>query len=212
MALVVLYVLCDYFLSKITIAGESDGPGEIEIYILTNGVHTDIVVPVRNDMYDWTKCIPFENTVSQDTHFNYLAMGWGDRTFYLETPTWADLKASVAFKATFGLGRAAIHATFYRSLTESKTCIKIMASREQYERLVSYLENSLLKDENGDSIHIVTDANYGNDDAFYEAVGRYNLFVTCNTWANSALKHSRLRACFWTASDRGIFEKYRERN
>ena len=47
-----------------------------EIYILTNGVHTDIVVPVKNDFCDWSKVIPFSNTIAKDTNAKWLAFGW----------------------------------------------------------------------------------------------------------------------------------------
>ena len=75
---------------------------KVDIFILSNGVHTDIVVPVKNDTFDWSKQIKFEHTKAKDSTAKYVAMGWGDRGFYLETPTWADLKASNALKAATG--------------------------------------------------------------------------------------------------------------
>ena len=49
---------------------------------------------------------------------------------------------------------------------------------------------------------------YGNNDQFYEAVGSYSCFKTCNTWTNQALKESKLKACLWTPFDFGIISKY----
>lgn len=138
----------------------------------------------------------------------YLAIGWGDKRFYLETPTWADLKFKTAFKATFGLGNAAIHATFYRKMIESKSCKKIPLAGVQYSRLIDFISNSLRKDELGHSIYIRTNANYNDFDAFYEATGSFSLFRTCNSWANEALKISGQKCCLWTAFDKGIFSKY----
>lgn len=51
---------------------------------------------------DWSQKIPFSQTKGKSTDFNYIAFGWGDKGFYLDTPTWADLKFSTAFKAAFG--------------------------------------------------------------------------------------------------------------
>ena len=56
---------------------------KVEIFILSNGVHTDIVVPVKNDTFDWSKQIQFEHTIAKDSTAKYLAIGWGDRGFYL---------------------------------------------------------------------------------------------------------------------------------
>ena len=75
---------------------------EIPIYILTNGVHTDVVLPLKSEHYDWTNQLKTEHTKAKDTTMNYVALGWGDKGFYLETPTWADLKASTALKAASG--------------------------------------------------------------------------------------------------------------
>jgi uncharacterized protein (TIGR02117 family) len=172
-------------------------------------VHTDIVMPVKNDVIDWSKEIRFENTLGKDSLMKYVAMGWGDKGFYLETPTWADLKFTVAFKAATSLNTSAIHATFYNDLEEDESCKRIFISREQYSRLVKYINESFQFDPNGHLIHIKTNANYGRNDAFYEAKGSYSLFHTCNTWANNALKSCGQKACWWTPFDTGIFEKYK---
>jgi uncharacterized protein (TIGR02117 family) len=208
-AFILIYLLAAYTLSRISVAGEKSTQHDVAIYIKTNGVHTDIVVPVRNDEKDWSKEVKFENTTSKDTTFQYLGMGWGDKGFYLETPTWGDLKASVAFKAATGLSTTAIHATFFKRLTEDSSCVRILISKEQYGRLVSYIEKSFQKDANGHSIYIRTNANYGTADAFYEANGSYSMFHTCNTWANNSLKACGQKSCLWTPFDTGIFLKYK---
>jgi len=207
-AFALLYLFAAFCLSRITINKEPNTAEDVAIYIKTNGVHTDIVVPAKSDQMDWTKQILFSNTTSKGSNYQYLAMGWGDKGFYLQTPTWADLKFSVAFKAAFALSTTAIHATYYNVLREDSTCKRIMISKDQYARLINYVTNSFQKDANGHFINIKTNANYGNTDAFYEANGSYNLFRTCNTWANSGLKASGQKCCLWTIFDTGIFLKY----
>ncbi|MFY7811530.1 MAG: DUF2459 domain-containing protein [Flavobacterium sp.] len=108
---------------------------EIEIFIKTNGVHSDLVMPVKNNLKDWSKNILFKHTISKDTTYQYIAFGWGDRAFYLETPTWADLKFSVALKATLGLNKTAMHTTFYKIIKENDRCIKLKISKNQYQKL-----------------------------------------------------------------------------
>ncbi|RQO31021.1 TIGR02117 family protein [Taibaiella sp. KBW10] len=207
--LILLYLSVEYITARITVKKEPDAPEEIAIYILTNGVHTDIVMPAKTEQMDWTQEIRYSNTLANDTALPYLAMGWGDKGFYLETPEWSDLKASVAFKAVFGLGNTAIHATYYKTMTEGARCRKIMISEVQYSRLISYIRKTFQTDSSGHFKHIVTNANYGRNDAFYEAVGSYSLFGTCNTWSNNALKACGQKACLWTAFDTGIFLKYK---
>jgi uncharacterized protein (TIGR02117 family) len=158
---------------------------------------------------DWSQRILYKNTRSGDTTFSYIAFGWGDKGFYLETPTWADLKTRTAFKAVLGLSTSAVHATFYNNLAVGERCVGLVMTKEQYQRLVTYIENSLQTDTSGNPIVIPTEARYGSNDAFYEAKGSYSLFHTCNTWVNNALKASGQKACWWTPFDKGIFYQYR---
>lgn len=207
-AFIALYLLAAFGLSKIAVNAEPATAQTIDIYILTNGVHTDVVVPVRNDQIDWSKEVKFENTISKDTTAKLIAFGWGDKGFYLNTPTWADLKFSTAFKAAVALSTSAIHATYHKQLAGNSSCKKIAISKDQYARLIAYIQNSFQRNADGHSINIKTNANYGETDAFYEAKRRYNLFYTCNTWANNALKACGQRACLWTPMDKPIFAKY----
>jgi uncharacterized protein (TIGR02117 family) len=207
-AFVLVYLFSAYLLSRVSLSAENETQKEIQIYIRTNGVHTDIVVPVRNEHIDWSKEIKVSNTLANDTNFSHLALGWGDKGFYLETPTWADLKVSTAFKAATGLSNTAIHATYLDKVKEDLSCKKIEISQSQYKRLIQFITSSFQKDKEGHFMHIKTNANYGKTDAFYEANGSYSLLHTCNTWANNGLKASGQKCCFWTPFDTGIFLNY----
>jgi len=203
------WLLAALLLPLFTINSKPMPGNNVAIYIQTNGDHTDIVVPVKNAIKDWTTEISYQNTVSKDTTCNYAAIGWGDKGFYLNTPTWSQLKFSTAFKAAFWLSTSAVHATFCKGLYENKDCKKLMLSNAQYIALVKYIDSTFKRGPSNNTISIPTNANYDKEDAFYEAKGRYNLFYTCNTWANDALKACGQKACLWTAFDAGIFYHYR---
>jgi uncharacterized protein (TIGR02117 family) len=208
-AFVVTYFLVIVICSAWKINKEPGGSNDVAIYIITNGDHTDIVVPVKNSVTDWSKELSYQNTAAHDTTLKYLALGWGDKGFYLSTPTWAELKFSTAFKAAFALSTSAVHATYYKNMIENNDCKKIMISNNQYTRLVAFVDSSFKRDVSHNVMNIKTTANYGPNDAFYEAKRKYNLFYTCNTWANNALKAAGQKACLWTPLDRGIFYHYR---
>lgn len=202
------YLLIVTLLSFVSVNEDlAENQQEIPIYILTNGVHTDIVLPIKNGHHDWTSQLKFEHTKSKDTTYQYVALGWGDKSFYLETPTWADLKASTAVKAATGLSSSAMHVTFYKNLKENKSCKKIQISLENYEKLIEFINESF-QTKSGEFLKIETDAVYGKHDVFYEANGSYSLFYTCNSWANQALKAANQKAALWTISDSGIFRHY----
>lgn len=207
-ALVLLYLLAAFVLSRITVDGAKNEPEEMSIYIINNGVHTDIVMPVVSDIMDWRTKLPFENTISKDTAFEYVAMGWGDKGFYLETETWADLKPRVAINAAFGWNTTAMHVTYYKKMQEGEACRKIHLSKSQYKDLVNFIDNTFQRDDSNRYVYVQTDMQYGKNDAFYDANGSYGMFYTCNTWANNAIKAARLKSCLWTAFYKGIFLKY----
>lgn len=207
-AFLLVYLLIIVIMSAITVNDKVvENNKNIPIYILSNGVHTDIVVPFKNEIKDWSQSISYLHTKAKDSSRNLLAFGWGDRGFYLDTPTWADLKFSTAAKAATGLSSSAMHITFYSDLKEDEFCRKILISKAQYINLIGYFEDSFMVDELNKIQQIGTHS-YGKYDVFYEAKGSYNLFFTCNTWANQALKSANQKAALWTVLDKGIFWHY----
>jgi len=180
----------------------------VEIYLRSNGVHTDIVMPIKDSLQDWTGKINPALTKSKRTDFRYVAIGWGDKGFYLDTPTWGDLTFKTAFNALFYLSSSAMHVTFYDEMKEGEHCKKIYVSKTNYQKIISYIESSFDKNEAGDYVYI-ENASYGNRDVFLEAKGRYSFLYTCNTWTNNCLKAGDQKACLWTLFDTGIFYQYK---
>ncbi len=210
LGIVIIYIILGLALPLIPVSAKDDGQEKvIPIYIYTNGVHTDIVMPVKNDLQDWSRKIPFDNIKSKKTDYNYIGVGWGDKGFYLDTPTWADLKFSTAVKAAFWMSESAMHCTYYRAMKEGDDCKMIMISRNQYKDLVKFVEDKFDRDQNGNFILIPTNAVYDDNDAFYDAKGTYSFLYTCNTWSNDALKAAGQKAALWTPTDFGIFRHYK---
>jgi len=208
--LALVYALCGYLIPFIEVsAKKTDEPKVIEAFILTNGVHTDLVVPIKNEVMDWGKELPFDNTISKRYDFSYISIGWGDKGFYLDTPTWAELKVSTALIAGLGIGTTALHIIYYKDIQEDDLTIKVAISKEQYASIVSTVKKNL-QYENGKSINIKTNAQYNENDAFYEAIGSYSIFHTCNTWTNNTLREAMLPSLKWLAFDRGILDLYKK--
>jgi uncharacterized protein (TIGR02117 family) len=197
-----------YVLSRIPVNTQAKRQEAIDLYILTNGVHTDLILPVKTPQMNWSEVFPYNQTMGNDTSQKYIGIGWGDKGFYLNTPTWDDLTFSTAFNAVFGLGGTAVHTTYHGSVPEDASCIRLSLSPGQYQHLIQYIQKTLKHDEKGNPQHIQTNANYGSSDAFYEANGRYSMFFTCNTWTNKALEISGQKACWWTPFQSGIFYQY----
>ncbi|MBF9224046.1 TIGR02117 family protein [Hymenobacter ruricola] len=205
---VAAYMASAFVLSHIPVAkADPRAAPDVAVFLHTNGVHTDIVVPVKTTQMDWSQQLPYANIPSGDTTLRYIAFGWGDKGFYLDTPTWADLKFSTAFVAAFWLGSSAMHATYLHGLPPGPDTVPLHLSHDEYARLIRYIQTSFAYDAAGRAQHIKGHS-YGPDDAFYEARRVYSFLYTCNTWTNNALKASGQKACLWTPSDKGIFYQY----
>ncbi len=181
----------------------------VDVYLRSNGVHTDLVLPVTSECKDWTIQLDSKKTKAGKTGFKYVAIGWGDKGFYLDTPTWGDLTAKTAFNALFYLSSSAMHVTFYSEMIEGESCKKISISKSEYLKIIAFMESSFKLADSTDYI-LIPDASYGKNDLFYEAKGRYSLFYTCNTWTNNCLKAAGMKACLWTLFDKGIFYHYQK--
>lgn len=211
-AVLVLYVAVAFVLELIPVAAEpvpAGGP-RVPVYLFTpNGVHTDLVLPVRTAQHDWSRQIPYAHTTSRDSAgYDYLAFGWGDKGFFY-IPGWGDLTAPIAFRAAFHLGTAAMHTTFHtaQELQPSATCVRLELTPAEYARLVAYVQGSFRPSAAG-RVQYLPGHTYAGHDAFYEGQWAYSFWHTCNTWANNGLKASGQRAALWTPIAGGIFRHY----
>ena len=207
-AFIGLYLLGYYVCSHIKIGEDKKASPQMAIYLSTNGMHTDFVMPIQSEIIDWSKEIKFGDTKSKDTVQQFVAIGWGNAGFFIDVPDWDHVKPSIAFRAAFGLSPSAMHATFLKEIGDGDKVVRIELSKAQYKLLVDFIEKYFTKDSNGNFINIPTENTYGENDSFYKAKGRYNLFFTCNTWTNDALAAAHLRHCLWTPFQKGIFRQY----
>jgi uncharacterized protein (TIGR02117 family) len=210
LSIIGLYFLFAEIFSGVIVHKNQNQPKEMAVYISTNGFHTDIVMPIKTEVVDWSQKMKFSDTKSKNNIHHFVAVGWGNQDFFINIPSWSELKLSIALRAVLGIGPSAMHVTFSKNVNEDEFCRKIELSKSQYIDLTNFIESYFIQDSLGNFIIISTPNTYGNNDAFYEANGRYTPFFTCNTWANSALKSAGLRACLWTPFQSGIFNIFEE--
>ncbi len=181
-----------YFPANNTENNAEAGSDHMTIYLITNGVHTDLVMPLQHSLMDWSGVFPL-HSIAWPSQPELIAIGWGDREFYLNTPTWADLTASRALGALLGFNESLLHVSLYRqSFLPPDITYPVTLTSEQYQRLVAYVLDSLAT-----PVQQVPGA-YGRNDAFFAAIGSYNTFTTCNTWTGDALQAAGVKVSRWT--------------
>ena len=187
----VCYVLAALALGFVPVNGDfKQSSHGIDIYIRANAVHADLIVPIHSDARDWSNKLPNLGTAG------YLAIGWGDRAFYLETKQWADLKPGNALRALMGLDGTLLHVEPMEQPLESEQTIHLRIAPAQYAKLVAAIDAGFFYGADGKPV-AVPGAHYGERDAFYEATGRYSLFTTCNDWVRAALSQAGIRTAAW---------------
>lgn len=188
--------------------------GGVPIYLRTNGVHADLVLPARwpanlSDpvMRDWSNDFPVSRIVTAQAlrgrAWPWIAFGWGDRGFYLNTPRWRDLRWSTAWIALTGQGTAAMHVE-YVDVPERFAVRRVDIDIERYRRLLHFIDGFLRRDAGGAPRHI-DHPGYGATDTFYEADGAYTPWLTSNEWVRDALDHAGVRTARWAPFDAPLF-------
>lgn len=167
----------------------------ISVFVLTNGVHTSIVLPAAAAGVDWRPLIRAEHLARPDLAGDYLAIGWGQREFYLKTPTWADLRPGVAFRALFGRGGTLLHVEHLRQPPTGRDSRQILVTPDQYRRLTRYILNSFRRLPDGQAVPV---RGRFAIESYYEARVNYNLFRTSNEWTGAALRTAGIRVGIWT--------------
>jgi uncharacterized protein (TIGR02117 family) len=164
----------------------------ITIYVESNGVHTGIVMPKLAAGVDWRGVFPGRDLVDpRYAGHDHVSIGWGERDFYLETRTWADLKLSTVAAAAFGSDRTLIHVDHVPQPAPDHELRRIVVRPAEYRRIAAYVRASLVDD--GERHR-----GYFRYDAFYEARGRYDAVHTCNAWVGQALRFAGIRIGTWT--------------
>jgi uncharacterized protein (TIGR02117 family) len=178
----------------------SDNPpaaGPVLAYVYSNGVHTDLVLPVHSQGVDWSQVFPAKHFSEMPRDAAYVAIGWGDREFYLNTPQWKDLTVGRALQALSGSGHSLLHVSYLLQADVQSAVHALPLSADQYASLVKYVDAALVRNNEGQGLN-VPGQHYGPHDAFYEARGSYNLFTTCNTWIGRGLRQAGVKVSAWT--------------
>ena len=176
----------------------------VELFIISNGVHTDICFRKDQANLDWANILNLQNFQTPSNTIQYYSFGWGDKGFYFDTPTWADLTAKTAARAAFIPSPTAMHATV---LTTAPVTGEMVRQTKVTAAQLLEMENYILqhlKVENKKAVLIDCCRYEGFDDNFYEATGSYSMLRTCNTWANQTLKKGGVRTATWAPFDKCI--------
>ncbi len=164
----------------------------ITVYLVSNGVHLDLLLPVEAAGIDWQRDLLPEHLAVPRDDAPLIGFGWGDAGFYLSTPTWADLQLSTAVTALTGSGPTVMRVT--RAWQGGG--IAITLPEDRYHQLAGAISVGFARDGNG-QVQPILGSGYGPVDVFYRGTGHYSAVLTCNEWIARVLRAAGLRTPLW---------------
>lgn len=172
----------------------------VRIFVRSNEIHTDLVLPVAGDdpAIDWRTRFPPRHFQADVSRHRYVAIGWGNRQFYVETPRWADLKVSSAVGALCWPSEAVLHVEYLTHVAAGEHFREVQISREQYRDLAEFVDSSIGAIDAEGAAAPATTVTYHRSDRFYLATGRYHAFNTCNQWTGRGLAAAGAPVGIWT--------------
>lgn len=180
-----------------------EGPA---VYIADNGIHADIIVPVKSQGLDWTPLLPMGDFAAPDPQARWIAFGSGEERVYLNTPTWRDISPGTIWSALSG-GKRVMHVEYVSSPAYAARQIRLRP--EEYRRLFAAIRADFALSARGRPIQ-VRHPGYGPSDAFYRAVGKESAFRTCNTWVARWFRLAGVKTSLWPPFVNGLTWRYRK--
>ncbi|HEX5238367.1 MAG TPA: TIGR02117 family protein [Sphingomicrobium sp.] len=175
------------------------------IYLADNGVHADIIMPVKADGLDWSAIVPTRDFAAADPSSAWIAFGAGEERVYLDTPTWWDITPRTISSALAG-GNRVLHVEYAPSPYYAAREIRLRP--EEYRRLWAAIRADFALSGAGRPIRI-DHPGYGPSDAFYRATGHASMFKTCNSWAAGRLRLAGVKTSLWPPFVSGLVWRYR---
>jgi len=195
-SIVIAYVAIAFGLMLVPVNRSFQNNGEVSVSLRSNGVHLDLILPVQQGRHDWRAVFQPADFQTLPSTVNFVAIGWGDADFYLNTPHWQDLSIKTAAAALFGQNPSLLHVEYLAEADFQTTHIRIGAA--DYARLAAFVSAKVRRSNGLAHAKVVPGASYFGGDAFFEATGSYSPIHTCNSWVGDALRSGGVRMGVWT--------------
>ena len=164
----------------------------VTIFVESNGIHTGFIVPKLAAGVDW-RDLARAGDLGDPRYagYDHLAIGWGEKAFYLETPTWTDVRLKTILGAAIGSDDTLVHVEHLPEPHAADDVRVLVLRPDEYRRLAAFIRASVAP---GGRRY----QGYGAYDSFYQGRGHYSAMATCNAWTGDALRHAGVRVGAWT--------------
>lgn len=170
----------------------------VRLFVESNGIHVGLVMPKVAAGVDW-RSVARRGDIADPRYagYDHVAIGWGERGFFLGTPTWADVKPATIIAAAIGSRATLIHFEHVPAPEVGDHVRMVILRPAEYRRLAAFIQASIAPDG-------ARYKGYGSNDVFLQATGHYSAIATCNSWSGDALRHAGVRIGWWTPFPVGV--------
>ena len=205
-AIPALYLSAALLGSLLAVNRDWSEPDEgITIYLRSNGVHVDLILPANAQRLDWRPLLPERDFAQPPPNPQWFGFGAGERRVYLETPRWSDIKPRTIWAGLTG-GERVMHVERIADPGPELRAIRLRP--EEYRRLWASIRTEFDLDPNG-LPQRVDHPGYWHDDAFYEGRGRADAVNSCNQWVADRLRVAGVETSLWSPFAQGLMWRYR---
>ncbi len=171
----------------------AQGANAVAIRVSASLAHTEIILPVAAAGHDWRALVPPGAVGDGRAFASHLSFSWGDRDFFVATPTWDAFQWRLGLRALFASEQSLVHVYRLDVAPErwAPDAVTIRLTPVQYRRLVAGIEREFARP-------VEPIPGYGADDSFFAGVSRYGLIHSCNQWAANRLAEAGVRVGRWT--------------
>ncbi|KAM3106971.1 DUF2459 domain-containing protein [Phormidesmis sp. 146-33] len=162
---------------------------QYKVCVTRTDIHTNLIIPVQTDAFNWRTYLPEPLTRSQ-----YIGFGWGERNWYMNPPTRLEDIIPRGFRALFFPNLAALRVQAHDRLPNHDEVKCVGVERSHYLALMQFVKQSFQRTEQGKLIQLSDPA---SGTAFYEATGRYSIVRNSNHWTAEGLKTADINTPLW---------------
>ncbi|WP_136657258.1 TIGR02117 family protein [Nitratireductor sp. XY-223] len=166
------------------------------IYVLSNGFHSDIALPVKDGRSPVGTLVRNADFPYGIEEARYLIIGWGSQTAYTSLLALSDLTLDIVVRS-LAFDQTVMHVLPTRGAPHGTGVYRVELNDAQYERLVHFIAASFRTGPDG-SAELIPGVTQGFGDVFYRANGRFSPFYGCNAWTGHALRQAGVPVGYWT--------------
>ena len=174
---------------------QTEGKGDIEVLLYTGPIHYDFLIPAIPEARAAFGFAKQQSLPADDPRLRWFVVGWGARAFYTSMGGYSDVTAQALWKAITG-DTAVIRIDTVGALRPDLDVLSLKMTEVEFARFLSAINASFKQSD--DQTRLPIDAQLTGTDAFYEAEGTFNIFITCNTWISRILRDTGFQFGYWT--------------